>query len=624
MTYSPTDFSSAGVAAGAAAAQAGKSVSCQSQTGSLRCILWGLNSGPIPNGVVATVSLNVSPSTSDSSSAVQILTPAAANSSAAAISASASGGTVTILQTPVLNGFTCSPISITPATASTCTLDLSSAAGSGGATISLSSSPADVNLASTVTVPQGATSTTFPMTAKSVATQTSVILTASYAGVSETFGLTVHPLQAALSAISVSPSTFVGGQPGTGTVSLTSAAGSGGALVSLSSSNSTVLKVPASVTVPEGSTFALFSVTTGSVTTVTSISLTASYASVTKTYSVTVSDYTYSRSVTISHSHVPNTDQSNFPFLFNTTSPLFKTVANGGHVNNSHGYDIIFTSDAAGTKKLNHEIESYNGSTGQLIAWVQIPTLSHTTDTIIYLFYGNSRITASQENKPGVWNANYEGVWHLPNGTVLSALDSTANGNNGTLVGPPSAVAGEIGGGAGFNGTNQAITVAAASSINALSHSFTYELWFKSTNTAQTNTYLLQNSSPTGTQNSIIYNYVSNKIEFFALGYTGSNPRSGSQLTVSDTNWHKIDYTYNGTTWAGYLDGSQIFATKTTFSLSTHAGPLYIGGADSGAKVKGGLDEIRISNIARSSDWIATEYHNQSSPSTFYSLGTEQ
>ena len=187
-----------------------------------------------------------------------------------------------------------------------------------------------------------------------------------------------------------------------------------------------------------------------------------------------------------------------------------------------------------------------------------------------------------------------------------------------------SAIAGEIDGASGFNGTSQAITVAAASSINNLSNNFTYELWFRSSNTAQTNTYLLENNSPGGTQNGIIYNYISNKIEFFALGYTGSNPRSGSQLTVSDTKWHKIGYTYNGTTWAGYLDGSRIFATSTTFSLTMHAGMLYIGEADSGGKVNGAVDEIRISNTARSSDWIATEYHNQSSPSTFYSLGSEQ
>jgi hypothetical protein len=33
------------------------------------------------------------------------------------------------------------------------------------------------------------------------------------------------------------------------------------------------------------------------------------------------------------------------------------------------------------------------------------------------------------------------------------------------------------------------------------------------------------------------------------------------------------------------------------------------------------LDEVRISTTVRSADWVATEYNNQSSPSTFYTVG---
>src|ERR1700733_9172999 len=76
------------------------------------------------------------------------------------------------------------------------------------------------------------------------------------------------------------------------------------------------------------------------------------------------SSYSYMRTITIAHAQVPNTDQTNFPFLFNTTDALLASTANGGHVTNANGYDIIFTSDAAGTQKLNHEIESYNPTTG--------------------------------------------------------------------------------------------------------------------------------------------------------------------------------------------------------------------------------------------------------------------
>lgn len=90
--------------------------------------------------------------------------------------------------------------------------------------------------------------------------------------------------------------------------------------------------------------------------------------------------YSYERAITIGHTKIPNTDQANFPFLFNTTDPLLATTANGGHVASPNGYDIIFTSDPAGQNVLNHEMEEYNPVNGQVIAWVQV-RLSRTHPT---------------------------------------------------------------------------------------------------------------------------------------------------------------------------------------------------------------------------------------------------
>jgi hypothetical protein len=42
-----------------------------------------------------------------------------------------------------------------------------------------------------------------------------------------------------------------------------------------------------------------------------------------------------------------------------------------------------------------------------------------------------------------------------------------------------------------------------------------------------------------------------------------------------------------------------------------------------GSLLTTGLDEVRISSVARSAGWIATEYANQHSPSTFYSVGAD-
>src|SRR5216684_1564246 len=127
--------------------------------------------------------------------------------------------------------------------------------------------------------------------------------------------------------------------------------------------------------------------------------------------------YVFRRAITIDHTKVPNTDQTNFPVLISGTYSYLATASNGGDVTSSSGYDIVFTSDSAGTTVLPFEQESYSPSTGAVNYWVNVASLSHVTDTVVYIFYGNGSVTTDQSNKAAVWDANYKGVWHLANGT---------------------------------------------------------------------------------------------------------------------------------------------------------------------------------------------------------------
>ena len=53
--------------------------------------------------------------------------------------------------------------------------------------------------------------------------------------------------------------------------------------------------------------------------------------------------------------------------------------------------------------------------------------------------------------------------------------------------------------------------------------------------------------------------------------------------------------------------------------------PVYIGAVQYGSfGWHGFLDEVRISNIARGSNWIAACYKNQSDPSSFHGIGAEE
>ena len=92
---------------------------------------------------------------------------------------------------------------------------------------------------------------------------------------------------AAVGSVSASPASVQGGGTATGTVTLTVAAPSGGALVGLSSASSAVT-VPASVTVAQGATSATFGIATSAVPMSTSTTISASYAGVTKSTTFTV------------------------------------------------------------------------------------------------------------------------------------------------------------------------------------------------------------------------------------------------------------------------------------------------------------------------------------------------
>ncbi|MGH2820524.1 MAG: hypothetical protein ACRDJ5_07725 [Actinomycetota bacterium] len=93
-----------------------------------------------------------------------------------------------------------------------------------------------------------------------------------------------------LSALAVRPTDVVGGDPATGTVTLTSAARSGGFQVALSSDNTVAATVPPSVTVAAGSSRATFRVSTKQVSNAQSAIIRGTAGGITRHSIITVWD----------------------------------------------------------------------------------------------------------------------------------------------------------------------------------------------------------------------------------------------------------------------------------------------------------------------------------------------
>jgi hypothetical protein len=192
-----------------------------------------------------------------------------------------------------LSSLSVNPTSVTGGNSSTGTVTLSGAAPSGGAVVTLSSSNTTAaRVPSSVTVAAGATSATFTVSTSAVAASTTVSISGAYGGITRSASFTVTPAPpptSTLSSLTLNPTNVVGGvQSSTGTVTLSGAAPSGGAVVTLSSSNTNVARTPSSVMVAAGATSATFTVSTTAVFASTTVSISGTYGGVTRSASLTV------------------------------------------------------------------------------------------------------------------------------------------------------------------------------------------------------------------------------------------------------------------------------------------------------------------------------------------------
>ena len=183
--------------------------------------------------------------------------------------------------TTSIASLTLNPASVASGGASTGTVTLNAVATNGAVLTLSSSNTAAATVPATVTVAPGASTATFPVSAKFVSSSTNVTISGTLGGVTQNATLTVTPPTVTLQSFTVSPTTVGGGVSATGTVTLSAAAPVGGAVVGLSSSVSSIASVPASVTVPAGSSSTTFPVTTHALSTPTTVVLSASYVGTT-------------------------------------------------------------------------------------------------------------------------------------------------------------------------------------------------------------------------------------------------------------------------------------------------------------------------------------------------------
>ncbi len=337
----------------------------------------------------------------------------------------------------------------------------------------------------------------------------------------------------------------------------------------------------------------------------------------------------YRKEITIDATQVA-ANLTDFPALINLSSdPDLAALAQ------SDGDDILFTR-ADGTTRLSHEIDRYQTGAGGLSAWVKTD-LSASQDTRLYLYFGNAS-AADQQNAAGVWDAGYQGVWHLnqaPNGAAGEIVDSTIHDNDGTTEGGMTAadlVDARIGKGLDFDEIDDLVRVADSTSLDGTSDAATIEAWAWFDDSADGVHQIIMTSSNRFTPGAKDgYEWASQGDGdhfFYPYGGTDPNYNLGPDPFTSQT-WHHVAVTldFAAKDVAILVDGNPMAFTEehvptTWTTLADPADWLWGGNPDRPTRYFDGvLDELRVSDTVRSQQWIQTSVNNQTAPDTFHALG---
>lgn len=283
------------------------------------------------------------------------------------------------------------------------------------------------------------------------------------------------------------------------------------------------------------------------------------------------------------------------------------------------GADLRLVDDD-GSSALPYHIERWDPA-GDSTLWVRVPTIdAGATDDHIWLYYGNPRAPAARD-LAGSWDDAYVGVWHLEESSGAH-VDSTigigclwAGGGAGSQDAP-----GQVAGAVDFDGIEDGIDCGNDQILDSEFHTIT--AWVR--------------LDLLGDNHQSIVNVESTNNPFRGIGlyvrrmdgaigkWLGNNyhyARMPENMVQADT-WSFLAIRGRRGNPDGYLEVSQdggpweTIRSGNTNNLELQPGTaLLLGkwdGPGANVSTQGTIDEVRISNVARSDDWVRAHYLSSS------------
>ncbi len=268
------------------------------------------------------------------------------------------------------------------------------------------------------------------------------------------------------------------------------------------------------------------------------------------------------------------------------------------------GGDIRFVANDDKTP-LKYHIEKYDPLNEMALVWVQVPKLAAAKPEFIYVYSGNSKASAA-DDAANTYDPNTVAVYHFGEKAGVPK-DSTANNNNPSQFGAKLGEGSLIGGGATFDGQD-VMTVAASPSLKiGATQGMTVSVWVK-VMVVQNNAILFQQQDG---GKSVVLGIAGGKL--YASTGASSTPKTADLVPGA---WHHVALTA-GQVLTLYLDGKQVATAAAP--IADMQGDITVGRGFTGM-----MDELEISNIARSADWINVAAKGQGPDALLLTYGEDE
>lgn len=284
---------------------------------------------------------------------------------------------------------------------------------------------------------------------------------------------------------------------------------------------------------------------------------------------------------------------SGFPALLRLTPAVidYDAMANDGS-------DLRIVADDHATE-LPYEIEQWVDG-GSSFVWVRVPSIPDegSTPPSLYMYYGNPGATPGQ-NAAGVWDDDFVSVHHFADFT-----DATGDGHDGMGANLPAIAAGPTGPSGQFDGVDDRVELPMA-----LESDYDFMSAFTVSTLIRVDAFTIgwQAIVTKGDDAWRMHRHANTSTVGFGTDFGGNDNTAGT-TPIDDGAWYHVTIIMDGFTKRIFVDAAldvQDFESATETSNS----PVWFGdNADQqGRFFHGGLDEIRISSVARSDTWIDAE-----------------